>query len=272
MPAWLENAPQVGSLAEIWWNPTRASSPVSFQWKHSAMIWDEDDGCYEGEACSYGMLNVASASFISALMHQKVSIFTCLYNFSIITHISFFSFFTTLVHTLTPAFSTHFNLSLLSPTGLQHPRQRRPALSGTLQSTPRPPRAGNYSNAPVCWWAGVIGPEVSGVACVALKAAELPPQPPSRRYTGLPWLWITCTVTSSLVICHWVHVNRQYCGYAGMGGCHGRNVLGLSSFSPAGEKVLHLKKKCWKEQSCSVRGRFLVSASVNFTQSRVLEL
>lgn len=45
MLVWLENAPQVGGLAEVWLNPTRASSPVSFQWKQrlrkrSAMIWD----------------------------------------------------------------------------------------------------------------------------------------------------------------------------------------------------------------------------------------
>lgn len=172
---------------------------------------------------------------------------------------------TLLVHTLTPAFSSHCNSSLLSPTGLQHPRQRRPALSGTLQSTPRPPRAGNYPNIPLCWWVGVISTRSD--RCGRVWHSELlnhhhpPPTHPSSRpslclfHTSLPWLWITCTVTSCPVTEYkLLHVNRRYCGYVGMGGgWHGRNVLGLSCFSPAGEKSASSEKEM--QESAELLGR-----------------
>lgn len=46
-----------------------------------------------------------------------------------------------------PGFLMLLNLSLLYLAGLQHPRQRRAALSGTLQSASHPPRTGTSSNA-----------------------------------------------------------------------------------------------------------------------------
>lgn len=155
--------------------------------------------------------------------------------------------------------SSEFNECALSPTGLQHPRQWRAALSGTLQSTPRPPRAGTVT-VTALHPPAVTLLEAKGDRLVLLKAAQMPPASsrrdlspafvPYARCVGLPVTSNQPLEASPLCLAssresELLHVNRLHCGgrleveVVVVGGVRrGRNVLGLSFTSPAGKRNL----------------------------------
>lgn len=171
--------------------------------------------------------------------------------------------------TFKQSFSSHFNLSPLSPTGLQHPRQRRAALSGTLQPTSRPPWTGKSSAITMnihiavsvllhqkcsawvlhrpnaCLNATTSTQGWPFTRLCVVRSIRQPPITLNHDHGGLKSFAFLFLPESKVL-----HVNKAVlCGEGWRGWWHGRNVLGLSFTSPAWKSILIWKRsvvgKCW---------------------------
>lgn len=151
-----------------------------------------------------------------------------------------------------------------SPTGIQHPRQRCPALSGTLQSTPWPPRTGKAGaiitspSLSVCF-----RPEETGPARAAhwtlFKCHHGSPgatshpslcrtvnTPASSRFQSRPRRFEVSRLRSHPEL-RPLHVNGQHCGGGRRGWVTWKECSWPFFHFTCWEKELNLKKQCcWK--------------------------
>lgn len=139
---------------------------------------------------------------------------------------------------------------LFPPTGLQHPRQRRAALPGTLQPAPQPPRAGKPSN--------------GGGDALAAPQSRLNARTSIQRdlsFMAARWVSLTtplhrsgfsCFSSNS---CEHLHVNVQRrWGWWWWGGSVERMFfVFLLSSSTCWGKELNLRMKCWGRFPASVK-------------------